>query len=163
MCIHYSNITWARLHKSLAAWIFCSIVYSEYQQQEFHWSLMDSLHKWPVVPKRILYHYVLFPVLLAKRIMIIHKKKKSINYLTHWCWVMHICVSKWTIIGSNNGLSPGRRQAIIWTNAGILTIGPLWKQSSVQFKSEFEHCRSRKCIWKCRLRNHVHFVSTSMC
>ena len=28
-------------------------------------------------------------------------------------------------IGSDNGLSPGRRQAIIWTNAGILLIGPL--------------------------------------
>ena len=37
---------------------------------------------------------------------------------------MQICVSKLTIIGSNNGLSPGRRQAIIWTNAGILLIGP---------------------------------------
>ena len=34
----------------------------------------------------------------------------------------HICVSKLTIIGSDNGLSPGRRQAIIWTNAGILFI-----------------------------------------
>ena len=38
---------------------------------------------------------------------------------------MHICISKVTIIGSDNGLSPGRRQAIIWTNAGILLIGPL--------------------------------------
>ena len=37
----------------------------------------------------------------------------------------HICVSKLTIIGSDNGLSPHRRQAIIWTNAGILLIGPL--------------------------------------
>ena len=37
----------------------------------------------------------------------------------------HICVSKQSIIGSDNGLSPGRRQAIIWTNAGILLIGPL--------------------------------------
>ena len=37
----------------------------------------------------------------------------------------HICVSKLTSIGSDNGLSPGRRQAIIWTNAGILFIGPL--------------------------------------
>ena len=36
----------------------------------------------------------------------------------------HICVSKITIIGSDNGLSPGRRQAIIWTNARILFI---WK------------------------------------
>ena len=37
----------------------------------------------------------------------------------------HICVCNLTIIGSDNGLSPGRRQAIIWTNAGILSIGPL--------------------------------------
>ena len=28
------------------------------------------------------------------------------------------------IIGSDNGLSPGRRQAIIWTNDGILLIWP---------------------------------------
>ena len=47
------------------------------------------------------------------------------NGLTHWGWVTHICLSKLTIIGSDNGLSPGRRQAIIWTNAGILLIGPL--------------------------------------
>ena len=45
--------------------------------------------------------------------------------LTHWGWVTHICVNKPTTIGSDNGLSPGRRQAIIWTNAGILLIGPL--------------------------------------
>ena len=45
--------------------------------------------------------------------------------LTHWGRVTHICVSKLTTIGSDNGLSPGRRQAIIWTNAGILLIGTL--------------------------------------
>ena len=45
--------------------------------------------------------------------------------LTRWGRVTHICVSKVTIIGSDNGLSPGRRQAIIWTNAGIFLIGPL--------------------------------------
>ena len=37
----------------------------------------------------------------------------------------HICVGNLTIIGSHNGLSPGRRQAIIWTNAGVLLIEPL--------------------------------------
>ena len=47
------------------------------------------------------------------------------NMLTHWGRVTHICVSKLTIIGTDNGLPPGRRQAIIWTNAGILLIGPL--------------------------------------
>ena len=46
--------------------------------------------------------------------------------LTHWGRVTHICVSKLTSIGSDNGLSPGRRQAIIWTNTtGILLIRPL--------------------------------------
>ena len=49
-------------------------------------------------------------------------KKQS---LTHWGRVTHICVGKLIIIGSDNGLSPERRQAIIWPNAGILLIGPL--------------------------------------
>ena len=38
---------------------------------------------------------------------------------------MNNCVGKLPIIGSDNGLSPGRHQAIIWTNAGILLIGTL--------------------------------------
>ena len=49
-----------------------------------------------------------------------------------WTWsfnslrrVTHLCVGKLIIIGSDNGLSPGRRQAIIWTNAGIWSMRPL--------------------------------------
>ena len=37
--------------------------------------------------------------------------------VTHWGRVTYISVSKLTIIGSDNGLSPGRRQANIGTNA----------------------------------------------
>ena len=37
--------------------------------------------------------------------------------LTNWGGMTHICVNKLTIIGSDNGLSPGWRQAIIWINA----------------------------------------------
>ena len=37
----------------------------------------------------------------------------------------YICIYKLTIIAPDNGLSPGRRPAIIWTNAGILLIWPL--------------------------------------
>ena len=48
--------------------------------------------------------------------------KKQLN---HWGRVTHICVGKLTIIGSDNGLSPSRRQAIVWTNAGSLSIGTL--------------------------------------
>ena len=49
----------------------------------------------------------------------------SILGLSHWGRVTPICVFNPTIIGSDNGLSPGRRQAIICTSAGILSIGPL--------------------------------------
>ena len=45
--------------------------------------------------------------------------------LTHWGWVTPICVSKLIIICSDNGLSLYRRQAVIWTNAELLLIGPL--------------------------------------
>ena len=47
-------------------------------------------------------------------------------WLTHWGRVTHVCVSKLTIIGSDIG----RRQAIIWTNAGILLIRTLWTNFS---------------------------------
>ena len=50
---------------------------------------------------------------------------RAVAFLTHWGRVKHICVSKLIIIGSDNGLSTGRRQAIIWTSAGVLLIGPL--------------------------------------
>ena len=45
-----------------------------------------------------------------------------ISHLTHWGRVTHISVSKLNIPGSDNSLSPGWRQAIIWTSAGILLI-----------------------------------------
>ena len=48
----------------------------------------------------------------------------------HWGRVTHMCVGKLTIIGSDNGLSPGRRKAIIRTNAGILLIGTFWTKFS---------------------------------
>ena len=43
--------------------------------------------------------------------------------VTHKSRVTHVCISKPTTIGSDNGLSPNRHQAIIWTNAGILLSG----------------------------------------
>ena len=35
-----------------------------------------------------------------------------------------VCLNKLTSIGSDIGLAPSRRQAIIWTNDGILLIAP---------------------------------------
>ena len=48
-------------------------------------------------------------------------RKCSYDKLTNLPVVRHICVS----IGSDNGLSPIRHQAITWTNSGLLSIGPL--------------------------------------
>ena len=66
--------------------------------------------------------------------------------LTHWGRVTHICISDLTSIGSDNGVSPGRCQAIIRTNAGILLIRPLGTNFSeflveirtFSFKNAFE-------------------------
>ena len=75
--------------------------------------------------------------------------------------VTHVCVSTLTIIGSDNGLSPGRCQTILWTN-GVLLI----RTSVTNFSepsAKFIYFHSIKCIWKCRLQNGGHFVSASMC
>ena len=54
------------------------------------------------------------------------KKNKSLTIqLTHSGRATQIFVSKLTIIGSGNSLSPGHRQAIVWTNAGIVLMWPL--------------------------------------
>ena len=52
-------------------------------------------------------------------------KRKRTSNSKSLARVTHIFVGNLAVIGSDNGLSPGRRQAIIWTNAGILLIGPL--------------------------------------
>ena len=69
------------------------------------------------------------------------------NYLNHWGRVTHICVGNLTIIGSDNGLSPGRHQAIIWTNAGILLFGPLGTNFS-EFWIEFHTFSFKKMHFK---------------
>ena len=57
------------------------------------------------------------------------KNAKIFNYvvnkpagqkLTHWDQAKHISDSNLTTIGSDNGLSPRRHQAIIWNNAEII-------------------------------------------
>ena len=68
----------------------------------------------------------------------------------------------WVNIGSVNGLVPVRRQAITWTNAGLLPIGPLRTNSSEILIVKFRHFHSRKCYWKCRLRNGGHLVQGVM-
>ena len=84
------------------------------------------------------------------------------EYLTHWGRVTHICVGNLTIIGSDNGLSPGRRQAIIWTNAGILLIGPLRTNFS-EVQIGIKTFSFKKMRLKVSSVNGAHFVSASMC
>ena len=88
----------------------------------------------------------------------------------------HICVSRVTIIGSDNGLSPGWRQAIIWTNAGILLTGPLGTNFSgivievyiFLFKKCITKRPSAKCqpFWLCFIDDvtgaQIHFLNLTV-
>ena len=82
--------------------------------------------------------------------------------LTYWGRVTHICVSKLTIIGSDNGLSPDRRQGIIWNNAGLLLIEPLATNFS-EILIEIHISSFKKMHLKCRTENGGHFVLASLC
>ena len=94
-CCDMINCNWIR-----AKWIFHRI-----------WIMMEnSLVKW-VPDADVTFHLILVWIIRMA--------------LTHWGRVTHICVRMFTITGSDNGSSPGRCQAIIWTNAGLLLIGPL--------------------------------------
>ena len=95
----------------------------------------------------------------TKRLVFLIWINKSSSCLAHWGRATHICVNRLTGIGSGNGLSSGRSQAIILTNVRILLIGPSLGTNLVKFI----HFHSGKCIWKYRLENGGHFVSASMC
>ena len=45
------------------------------------------------------------------------------NELTRWGAVTRIFVGNLTITASDNGLSPGQRQTIIWPNLGYCSFG----------------------------------------
>ena len=80
--------------------------------------------------------------------------------LTHWGRVTHIYVSKLAIIGSDNGLSPDRRQAIISTNAGILLIRPLGTNFN-ELLIEIQVFSFKKMHLKMSSQNVCHLVSAS--
>ena len=83
--------------------------------------------------------------------------------LTHWGREMHIYIGKLTIIGSNNGLLPGRRQTIIWTNDGIWLIRTLRTNFSEIISEIHVFSYQENAFEKCRLRYVGHFVSASTC
>ena len=62
----------------------------------------------------------------------------------------HICIGNLTSVGSESGLSPGRLQAIISTNAGILLIGPLgtnFNEISVEIHT-FSYDKMSSAKWR---------------
>ena len=92
----------------------------------------------------------------------------SFPALTQWGLVTHICFNKLTIIASDNGLSPGRRQVIIWTNAGILLIRTLGTNFSeiineihtFSFKKTYLKMSSAKWQPFCLSLNELNIKST---
>ena len=66
--------------------------------------------------------------------------------LIHWGRMTHICASNLTIIGSDNGLSPSRHQAIIWANVEILLIGPLGLNFSEMFIKIYTFLLKKTCL-----------------
>ena len=79
------------------------------------------------------------------------------NKPLHAEWRIYICVNKLTVIGSDNGLSPGRRPTVIWTNAGILLIGPMGTNFN-EILIEIVIISFKKCIWKRRQEIGGHSV-----
>ena len=74
---------------------------------------------------------------------------------------MQLCVSNLTIIGWDNGLSPGRHQAIILTNAEILviwTLGTTFSEISIKI-----HTFSLKKMHLKMSKNVGQYVSASVC
>ena len=72
-------------------------------------------------------------------ILLLVRQRLYIEMAPEACYIFRIAINslrpsdaymhQYTIIGSDNGLSLGRRQAIIWTNAGIYLIRTLEKNS----------------------------------
>ena len=82
--------------------------------------------------------------------------------ITHWGRVMHICTSKLTIIGSDNGLFPERCQAIICTKAGILLIGPLGTNFN-EILSEICNIFIQENAFECVICKMVAILSQPQC
>ena len=68
-------------------------------------------------------------------------EKVLMSYLSSPLCCIYASVN-WVSIYSDNGLSPGRHQAIIWTTVGTSLIGPLWtnfSENRIEIKTLFIH------------------------
>ena len=110
---------------------------------------------WFEMPSRSLWRHGNTPIVLPSSC-------RGSEQLIHWGRVTHICVSTLTIIGLDNGLSPGRRQAIIRTNSGILLIEPLGTNFS-EILSKIHTFSLKKMHFKMSSGKWRPFFSASMC
>ena len=98
---------------------------SQWKWFPYHWPFVRGIYWSPVDAshKGVMMHYI--PTWLCTRFMyfiLVNSLRTS-----HMC----VCVGNLIIIASdNNGLSPSRHQAFIWTSAGILLLGRLETNSS---------------------------------
>ena len=88
------------------------------RRQAITWTSVDAI--------TYLYYYFFF---LSMCLYFSVIKYVSLNMYTSLLFIVYlikavthiyVCIGNLTIIGSDNGLSPGSCQAIIWTNVGIL-------------------------------------------
>ena len=93
---------------------------------------MEKWHAWSLLANGGMFPKSIYEIIIALHdiYLIVSSNIYKIHVLplyvlTDWGRVTHICIRKPNIIGSNNDLSPGRRQNIIWTNDGVLLIWPL--------------------------------------
>ena len=99
--------------------IVYSTDYSDADQRKHQSSaslaFVNSPDKWPVTRKMVPFDDV---------IMLSFQQSPRYMYvmITLWGRVTHVCISKLIIVGPDNGLWPGRHQAIIWSNTAMLWI-----------------------------------------
>ena len=124
---HHSVSTSKRIETDTKWSLFC-------RHFQFYWKLVPRVQltinhnwfrSWLGADQETCYYLDQYWPSILTHICITHTQWVREIFLTHWGRVTHIYVGRLTIIGPDNGLSPGRRQAIIWTNAGILLIGHL--------------------------------------
>ena len=132
--VHYSDVMIRAMASQITGvWIVYSIVCSGADQRKhlssaslafvrgIHRWPVNSPHKEPVARKMVPFDDVMLwgspPPLLPIRSLsiwsLMWEVVRIVEYVPHWGRVTLICVSKLSILGSDNGLSPCRRQAII--------------------------------------------------
>ena len=77
----------------------------------------------------------------------------------HW-WEINVMIL--SSVCASQGIISSRRQAIIWTNAGILLIGPLGTNFN-EILIKIHKFSFKKIHFKCCLENGGHLVLASMC